>query len=147
MQADILVINGPNLNMLGQREPQLYGKDNWRSIENNLNTIAAQNSITIDYYQSNHEGFLIDRIQQLYNEPVKIIILNAGALSHTSIALYDALVDLKIPVIEVHLSNIFRREKFRQHSYISSLAVGCICGFGHNSYRLALEAALEMLDK
>lgn len=133
----ILIINGPNLNLLGIREPGIYGSD---SFENYLPRLrAAYPDIEIEYYQSNIEGCLIDKMQEV-GFTYDGIILNAGAYTHTSVALHDCIRALKCPVVEVHISNVHQREEFRHHSMISSACQGVICGFGLNSYRLALEA-------
>lgn len=133
----IQIINGPNLNLLGTREPGIYGSD---TMEAYLDTLRKRYpDIDIDYYQSNIEGELITKLQQVgftYNG----IVLNAGAYTHTSIALHDCIRSLKTPVIEVHISNVHKREEFRHHSYISSACRGVICGFGMDSYRLAIES-------
>ena len=144
MSAGILVINGPNLNLLGQREPSLYGTQSLEEINQGLESMAVRVGIRIEFFQSNHEGELVDRIQQARDD-FELIILNAGALSHYSIALYDALRAVNIPVIEVHLSNIYAREEFRHQSLISPVAVGGIFGFGALSYRLAFLAACEVI--
>ena len=133
----ILIINGPNLNLLGIREPGIYGSD---SFENYLPRLrAAYPDIEMEYYQSNIEGYLIDKMQEV-GFTYDGIILNAGAYTHTSVALHDCIRALKCPVVEVHISNVHQREEFRHHSMISSACKGVICGFGLNSYRLALEA-------
>lgn len=133
----ILIINGPNLNLLGIREPGIYGSD---SFENYLPRLrAAYPDIEMEYYQSNIEGCLIDKMQEV-GFTYDGIILNAGAYTHTSVALHDCIRALKCPVVEVHISNVHQREEFRHHSMISSACKGVICGFGLNSYRLALEA-------
>ena len=133
----ILIINGPNLNLLGIRDPGIYGSD---SFENYLPRLrAAYPDIEIEYYQSNIEGELIDKMQAV-GFTYDGIILNAGAYTHTSVALHDCIRALKCPVVEVHISNVHQREEFRHHSMISSACQGVICGFGLNSYRLALEA-------
>ncbi len=142
----ILILNGPNLNMLGVREPEVYGSETLKDIEHRISKRADTLGYNIDFRQSNNEGDLIDWIQQA-REDASFILLNAGAFTHTSIAMLDALQSIDIPVIEVHLSNIYKREKFRHHSYISPVAVGVICGFGGNSYILALEAAHDILNK
>ncbi|MBO7141297.1 MAG: type II 3-dehydroquinate dehydratase [Prevotella sp.] len=137
----ILIVNGPNLNLLGQREPGIYGSE---AFEPYLETLRQRYAdVEIEYYQSNVEGLLIDKMQEagfLSKEPVDGIVLNAGAYTHTSIALHDCIRSLKCPVIEVHISNVHQREEFRHHSYISSACKGVICGFGLDSYRLAIEA-------
>ena len=137
----ILIINGPNLNLLGQREPGIYGSE---SFENYLEQLRKRYpEITIDYYQSNVEGELINKLQEagfLATPVYDGIVLNAGAYTHTSIALHDCIRSLKSPVIEVHISNVHTREEFRHHSYLSPVCKGVICGFGLESYRLGIEA-------
>ena len=137
----ILIVNGPNLNLLGRREPGIYGSE---AFEGFLETLRQRYAdVEIDYFQSNVEGLLIDKMQEagfLSEEPVDGIVLNAGAYTHTSIALHDCIRSLKCPVIEVHISNVHQREEFRHHSFISSACKGVICGFGLDSYRLAIEA-------
>lgn len=135
----IQIINGPNLNMLGTREPEIYGHSSFDSYLQHLCTLYPQ--IEIDYYQSNVEGFLIDRIQQTAAS-CNGIVLNAGAYTHTSVALYDCIRSVNIPVIEVHISNIYQREEIRHHSVISPACRGVVAGFGLDSYRLAVEALL-----
>lgn len=133
----IQIINGPNLNLLGTREPGIYGSD---TMEAYLDTLRKRYpDIDIDYYQSNIEGELITKLQQV-GFTCDGIVLNAGAYTHTSIALHDCIRSLKTPVIEVHISNVHKREEFRHHSYISSSCRGVICGFGMDSYRLAIES-------
>ena len=135
----ILIVNGPNLNLLGQREPGIYGTS---SFESYLPTLRQRYpDVEIDYYQSNVEGELINRMQQ-DGFTVDGIVLNAGADTHTSIALHDCIRSLKSPVIEVHISNVHQREPFRHHSYLSPACRGVICGFGLDSYRLAIEALI-----
>lgn len=135
----ILIVNGPNLNLLGQREPGIYGTS---SFESYLPTLRQRYpDVEIDYYQSNVEGELINRMQQ-DGFTVDGIVLNAGAYTHTSIALHDCIKSLKSPVIEVHISNVHQREPFRHHSYLSPACRGVICGFGLDSYRLAIEALI-----
>ena len=135
----IQIINGPNLNLLGQREPGIYGSE---SFDNYLKALRAKYpDVQIDYYQSNVEGQLIDKMQQVgFFESYDGIVLNAGAFTHTSVALHDCIRSLRCPVIEVHISNVHKREEFRHHSMISSACQGVICGFGLDSYRLAIEA-------
>ena len=133
----ILIINGPNLNLLGIREPGIYGSDYFENYLPRLR--AAYPDIEMEYYQSNIEGCLIDKMQEV-GFTYDGIILNAGAYTHTSVALHDCIRALKCPVVEVHISNVHQREEFRHHSMISSACKGVICGFGLNSYRLALEA-------
>ena len=141
--ASILVLNGPNLNMLGVREPGVYGNLTLAEIEANLSRLAKQAGHSLTCFQSNAEGALVDRIHAAYQEAVDFILINPGAYTHTSIALRDALLATKIPFIEVHLSNVHAREPFRKHSYLSDIARGVICGFGPIGYELALTAALE----
>jgi len=144
MAKPIYVLNGPNLNMLGLREPAIYGPDSLDDVRAKAEARAKALGLTIDFRQSNSEGELIDWIQEA-RAKADAIILNAGAYSHTSIALLDALQAAELPVIEVHLSNIFRREPYRQHSYISLGAKGVICGLGPKGYELALEALADLL--
>ena len=141
--ARILVLNGPNLNLLGSREPGLYGQDTLASIEQRLVALATDHEVTC--FQSNAEFELIDRIHQAGNDGVAFILINPAALTHTSIALRDALLGVGIPFIEVHLSNVFAREPFRHQSYLSDIAVGVISGLGAQGYELALAAALRRL--
>jgi 3-dehydroquinate dehydratase II len=144
--ATILVLNGPNLNLLGVREPQTYGRDTLADIEEACLERAAELDLTVDFRQSNHEGQLVDWIQE-GRESADGILLNAGALTHTSIAILDALRASELPVIEVHLSNIHRRESYRRHSYVSEAALGMICGFGLHGYLLALEAMAQIIKR
>lgn len=137
----ILIINGPNLNLLGQREPGIYGSGTMDECLERLK--KRYNNVEFLYYQSNVEGFLIDRLQQAITEGVDGVVLNAGAYTHTSVALHDAIRSVKFPVIEVHISNVHQREEFRHRSLISAACKGVICGFGLNSYRLAVEALVE----
>ena len=140
----IAIINGPNLNMLGRREPEIYGKENFDTFLENLR--SENKDVEITYAQSNCEGVLID-IMQEQNECADGIILNAGAYTHTSIALLDCIRSLSIPVVEVHISNVHAREEFRRNSMISPACLGVICGFGYDSYRLALMALERHLNK
>jgi 3-dehydroquinate dehydratase II len=140
----ILVLNGPNLNLLGTREPQIYGADSLAQIEAQLAKIAADAGEKLACFQSNHEGALIDRIQAARLDGTHFIIINPGALTHTSVALRDALAGVALPFIEVHISNVHRREPFRHHSYLSDIAAGVIVGLGVNGYRLALAHALAL---
>ncbi len=142
----ILFINGPNLNMLGIREKEFYGSQTLEEINAELGVLAAQEGITVEFYQSNHEGDLVDRIQQAYKQ-VECIVINPGAFTHYSLAVYDALKTVQIPVIEVHLSNIYARESFRSHSLFSPLAVGGIFGLGPIGYKLAFYAACQLIKK
>jgi 3-dehydroquinate dehydratase-2 len=144
MAKPIYVLNGPNLNMLGLREPAIYGTDSLDDVRRKVEARAKAVGLTIDFRQSNIEGELVTWVQEARDKAAGII-LNAGAYSHTSIALLDALQAAELPVIEVHLSNIFRREPYRQHSYISLGAKGVICGLGAKGYELALEAMADML--
>ncbi|MFZ9621515.1 MAG: type II 3-dehydroquinate dehydratase [Prochlorococcaceae cyanobacterium] len=140
----VLLLNGPNLNLLGLREPGLYGAQTLAVIEADLAREAAALGVMLDCFQSNHEGALVDRIHAARGEADGILI-NAGALTHTSIALRDALLGVAIPFVELHLSNVHAREPFRAHSYLADKAVGVISGFGPSSYRLALEGLVERL--
>jgi len=142
--ARILVLNGPNLNLLGSREPGLYGQDTLASIEADLRKAAAGHEI--DFFQSNAESRLIERIHQAGADGVDFILINPAALTHTSVALRDALLGVAIPFIEVHISNVFAREAFRHRSYLSDVAVGVISGLGTQGYELALAAALRSLN-
>ncbi|MDD9904079.1 MAG: type II 3-dehydroquinate dehydratase [Rhodospirillaceae bacterium] len=144
--AKILILNGPNLNMLGVREPAIYGSDTLGDIEERCHAHAKGLSLDVDFRQSNIEGELVTWIQDCRTTHQGVII-NAAAFTHTSVALLDALSLLDTPIIEVHLSNIFARESFRHHSYVSPVAAGVICGFGWRGYTLALEAIKDILDK
>jgi 3-dehydroquinate dehydratase-2 len=137
----ILVISGPNLNLLGTREASIYGRQTLADIERELTQAADRLKVRVAFFQSNHEGALIDRIQAARPEGVEFIIINAGAYTHTSVALRDALAAVAIPFVEVHLSNIHRRERFRRTSYLADQALGSIVGLGAAGYRLALEFA------
>jgi len=141
----ILVLNGPNLNLLGTREPQVYGQDTLDDIRGRLEGMAAQAGHTLEMFQSNAEHALIERIHQAREASVAFILINPAAFTHTSIALRDALLGVAIPFIEIHLSNIFSREPFRAHSYFSDVAVGVISGLGIQGYELALQAAMARL--
>jgi 3-dehydroquinate dehydratase-2 len=139
----ILVIHGPNLNLLGTREPAHYGSATLASIDQRLVDRAREAGVALVTFQSNQEGDLIDRIQQASHDAVDFIIINPAAFTHTSVALRDALAAVAIPFIEVHLSNVFAREKFRHHSYFTDLAVGIVSGLGGKGYELALDYALQ----
>src|SRR5258706_10859993 len=139
----ILVLHGPNLNLLGEREPQHYGATSLDAINQRLQARAAQAGVTLTVAQSNDESELVGRIQQAQRDTVDFIIINPAAFTHTSVALRDALAPVRIPFIEVHLSNVFRREEFRRHSYFTDLAAGVISGLGAKGYELALEYALQ----
>ncbi len=139
----ILVLHGPNLNLLGSREPGIYGTQTLEQINADLVDLAAVAGARLNTFQSNHEGALIDRVQAARTDGSDFIIINPAALTHTSVGLRDALAAVNLPFIEVHLSNIHQREAFRHHSYFSELAVGVICGLGADGYRLALDHALR----
>lgn len=143
--VSILVLHGPNLNLLGSREPEIYGSTTLEEIHGNLHTKAKELHLMLDSFQTNSEGDLIQRIHLAKKEGVDFIIINPGAFTHTSIALRDALSGVAIEFIEVHLSNIYQRESFRHHSYLSDIAVGVICGLGAQGYDLALQAAYQRL--
>lgn len=144
MTASILVLNGPNLNLLGSREPEIYGRQTLADVEAACRRKAQTLGLAIDFRQSNSEGRLVDWIQEARGTQ-NALIINAGAYSHTSIAILDALASIDIPILEVHLSNIFRREDFRHVSFVSKAARGMICGLGPLGYELAIEAAARML--
>lgn len=141
MSKIIFVLNGPNLNLLGTREPEIYGTDTLDDIAGMLEDRARLLGLEVDLRQSNHEGHLVDWLHEAQASSAKAVLLNAGAFTHTSIALYDAITAIRTPVIEVHLSNPHAREAFRHHSYVGMAAKGTIAGFGASSYLLALEAA------
>ena len=140
MANNILLLNGPNLNLLGTREPDIYGRETLDDVVAMVRTLVEQAGGLFAHFQSNHEGALIDRIHQARTEGVDAIIINPGGLTHTSVSLRDALAGVDIPFYEVHISNIHQREPFRHHSFLSAIAKGVICGFGLDSYRLAVEA-------
>ncbi len=144
MTKSILVINGPNLNLLGTREPEIYGAETLDDIKDKMTEKAEGLDLSIDFRQSNVEGEIVNWIQEA-RENHDAIIINAGALTHTSVAIMDALLAVDTPTIEVHLSNIFKREEFRHHSYISGAAIGMITGFGAIGYLMAIDAAKNML--
>lgn len=144
MTANIMVLNGPNLNLLGTREPEIYGTETLAEIESKTRARAAALGVEVDFRQSNNEGELVTWIQQARTDCAAIVI-NAAGYTHTSVAIMDALHACDIPVIELHLSNIHRREHFRRHSYVSQAATGMICGFGSHGYELALEAAARLV--
>jgi len=143
--SELLLINGPNLNLLGSREPKLYGSKSLPQIENDLISEAERLGHRLQVYQSNHEGELVDRVHKARSDAVAFILLNPGAYTHTSVALRDAMLAVNIPFIEVHLSNTHARENFRKHSYFSDIARGVIVGLGPLGYRLALQAAHAQL--
>jgi len=142
LASPVLILNGPNLNLLGTREPALYGGRSLAEIEAELSEVASRSGADVVFFQSNHEGAIVDRIHVARTDGTRFIIINAGALTHTSIALRDALAAVELPFIEVHLSNVYRREEFRHRSFLSDLAVGSIAGLGAAGYRYALEFAL-----
>jgi len=144
-QPRVLVLHGPNLNLLGSREPEVYGRTTLADIHTAMESRARASGVQIESFQSNHEGQLIDRVQAAAAEGVEFIIINPAAYTHTSIALRDALAGVSIPFVEVHLSNVHAREPFRQHSYFSDKAVGVICGLGAHGYMAALEFVLAQL--
>ena len=139
----ILVLNWPNLNLLGTREPEVYGTDSLEDIEKSLQSLALKNSINIDFYQSNSENELIERLHNAKQDSVDYIIINPGAFTHTSIALRDAFLGIDIPFIEVHISNIYSREEFRKKSYLSDISKGLITGLGVAGYEFALLSILQ----
>ena len=145
MKPTILILNGPNLNMLGKREPDIYGSETLDSIGSQCTAHAAQHGLQVDFRQSNLEGELVTWIQQSGSTAAGIII-NAGAYTHTSVAIRDALLTTKLPIIEVHLSNIYQRETFRHTSYISGIANGVLCGFGSQGYLMALDAMNSLVE-
>jgi 3-dehydroquinate dehydratase-2 len=144
--ANFLLINGPNLNLLGRRERDVYGTTALAEIENKLRALASESGHELEAFQSNAEHEIVDRIQEAANN-VDFILLNPGAFTHTSVSIRDALLAVSIPFIEIHMSNIFAREKFRHKSYFSDIAAGCIFGLGGDSYELALDAAVRQMDK
>ena len=146
MKHKVIVINGPNLNLLGEREKEKYGTITLKDIENNCKEFAKKNNIELSFFQSNVEGELVEKIQQVRKEFLGLII-NAGGYTHTSVAIHDALKILKIPIIELHITNIYNREEFRHKSLISKIATGVICGFGTDGYIMALGAMNNYLKK
>jgi len=146
MSTKILILNGPNLNLLGTREPQIYGTDTLDDVQAITLERAGELDLQIDFRQSNSESELVDWIQEAKGTADGIVI-NAGAYTHTSVAIPDALAAVELPVVEVHLSNLFKREKFRHHSYITPVAAGMITGFGAQGYPLALEALSSVIDR
>ncbi len=142
----IIILNGPNLNLLGEREKSQYGSFTLKDVETNCKQFAKQNNIDLSFFQSNIEGELVEKIQSSRNRENGLII-NAGGYTHTSVAIHDALKILKIPIIELHISNIYNREEFRHKSLISKIARGVICGFGENGYIMALSAMKKYIEK
>jgi 3-dehydroquinate dehydratase II len=143
----ILVINGPNLNMLGKREPEIYGSLSLAQINDELLQLAIPLGLEPDFFQSNHEGAIIDKIHDAFSEEMDGIIINPGALTHTSIALRDALLLLSCPIVEIHLSNIYKREAFRHKSMLADIVTGQISGFGSYGYHMALNAIANLINK
>lgn len=146
MTKPIYVLNGPNLNLLGSREPEVYGKETLEDLRARCEKKAASLGLKVEFRQSNHEGELVAWIQEARTDAAGLIV-NAGALTHTSIAMLDALLACAIPAVEVHLSNIFAREPFRHHSYLSRAAKGVICGLGSQGYEFAIEALASAIQK
>lgn len=145
--SNILVIHGPNLNLLGQREPGHYGVDTLDSINQELTDLAKQHAVQLANFQSNHEGQIVDRIHQTLQDGTDFVVINPAAFTHSSIAIRDAFLACSMPFIEVHLSNVHAREEFRQQSFLSDIAVGVISGLGKDSYLLALRAAITRCSK
>ena len=145
MSKKIIIINGPNLNLLGTREPEIYGSESLEDLKSIVTSHVKNNyaDLVIDFYQSNTEGEIVDKIQE--SSSLDGIIINAGGLSHSSISILDALLSTKIPKIEVHISNLFSREEFRQNSYISKGVDGFVCGFGINGYLLAIDGIAKLI--
>lgn len=141
----ILVIHGPNLNLLGQRETEIYGKVTLEEINKKLKTIAKAEGVTLEILQSNHEGDIVDAIGQAFSKKIEAILINPAAYTHTSVAIRDALSAIKIPTVEVHLSNIYKREDFRQKSLTAAATTGQITGLGVDSYRLGLQALINLV--
>ena len=146
MKSKIIILNGPNLNLLGEREKEKYGKVSLKDIENNCSAFALKNNIELSLFQSNIEGEIVESIQKARNEQNGLII-NAGGYTHTSVAIHDALKILNIPIIELHITNIYNREEFRHKSLISKLASGILCGFGVEGYIMAIQAMSKIIKK
>lgn len=145
--ASLLFLNGPNLNLLGSREPHLYGSDTLAEVEARVTARGNARGVALACFQSNHEGELIDRIHAARTDGTRFIVINPGGLAHTSVSLRDALAGVAIPFVEIHVSNVYRREPFRHHSYLSALAVGTIAGFGAAGYLMAVDAAIDQIDR
>jgi 3-dehydroquinate dehydratase II len=143
----ILILNGPNLNLLGTREPQVYGHTTLADVEALMAQLATERGVEAECFQSNHEGALIDRIHAARTQGVHYIVINPGGLTHTSVALRDALAGVAIPFIEVHISNVHKREEFRHHSYLSGIAEAVLCGFGTDGYSMALHHICDKLQR
>ena len=143
--AKILILHGPNLNLLGEREPKHYGQVTLAEIDDLLANMARNGGHDTDHLQSNAEDALVERIHQASVDKVSFVLINPAAFTHTSVAIRDALAAVKLPFVEIHLSNVYAREEFRRHSYFSDLAIGVISGFGRHSYRMAMEAAIDYL--
>jgi len=144
--SKILLLNGPNLNLLGTREPQIYGHETLADVEALARKVGSQRNVEVDCFQSNHEGALIDRIHAARTDGTRHIVINPGGLTHTSVALRDALAGVAIPFFEVHVSNVHKREAFRHHSFLSEIAAGVIVGFGVAGYAMAIDAAIDRLS-
>ncbi len=145
MKNKVIVINGPNLNLLGEREKDKYGKISLQDVENNCKEFSKKNEIQIEFFQSNIEGEIVNAIQNSRDKQDGLII-NAGGYTHTSVAIHDALKVLKIPIIELHITNIYNREEFRHKSLVSKVAKGIVCGFGTNGYIMALDAIKKIIE-
>jgi len=143
----IKVINGPNLNMLGKREPEIYGSLTLDQINTNLAQQAIPLGVALDFFQSNHEGAIVDKLHEIFDENILGVIINPGAFTHTSIALRDAFLLLTCPIVEIHLSNIYKREAFRHTSLLADIVTGQITGFGHYGYQMALSAIVNMINE
>ena len=147
MTSRILILNGPNLNLLGTREPTIYGSSTLPSIISSLKSKVASRPVTIDDFQANHEGALVDKIQEARTTGVDFIVINPAAYTHTSVAIRDALMGVGIPFLELHISNVHAREEWRRHSYFSDKAVGVICGLGEFGYEAAVEFAIKYVER